>query len=297
MKNKLFTIVLSVTILSGCKNEDNLFDASGTFESVETIISAEANGKVLSIALNEGEELKAGTLVGYIDSTQLYLNREVLLQNQKAVLSGRPDIETQLDALKEELSNATNDRDRIANLVKGGVASQKQLDDANARIATIDAKIRALKSTLQTSTNVVNKQGGAVDAQLNLVNDQISKCRIINPVNGTVLVKYVEANEMVFAGKPLYKISDLSTIILRIYITGDQLPSVKLGQEVKVNTDDGKGGFKETKGSITWISDKAEFTPKSIMTKNERANLVYAVKVKVKNDGYLKIGMYAEVKF
>ena len=297
MKEKFILVLFLSTFWFSCNNENNHFDASGTFETIETIISAEANGKLLSFTINEGDELKVNQAIGIIDSTQLSLNREVLIQNQKAVLSGQPHIETQIDALREELANAISDRDRVANLVKGGVASQKQLDDANAHIATINARIAAQKDALQTSSNVITQQGSSVDAQLIQLNDQINKCRITNPINGTVLTKYAEANEMVYVGKPLYKIADLSTIILRAYITGNQLPLVKLNQKVKVHTDDGKGGFKETEGIITWINDKAEFTPKTIQTKDERANMVYAVKVRVVNDGSYKIGMYGEIKF
>ena len=296
MKKRFIPVIFLSSVLVSCSNSHNQFDASGTFESVETIISAEANGKLLSFDINEGDVLTVDQVVGYIDSTQLNLNRDILIQNQKAVLSGRPDIETQIDALNEELANAISDRDRIANLVKGDVASQKQLDDAEARVATIKAKIAAHKDALQTSSNVITQQGSSVQAQLIQLEDQISKCRITNPVKGTVLVKYAEAKEMVSIGKPLYKIADLSTIILRAYITGDQLPVVKLNQKVKVHTDDGKGGFKENEGLITWINDKAEFTPKTIQTKAERANMVYAVKIKVMNDGTYKIGMYGEIK-
>jgi len=234
-------------------------------------------------------------LIGFIDSTQLQLTRLQLVQNKKAILSGRPEANAQVEALRTELSNAIRDHDRTERLVKGGVASQKQLDDENAKIATLQAKINAQESSLRTTTSSLNEQGNTIDAQMKEINDQLKKCVIINPVKGTVLTKYVEQYEMAVLGRPLYKIADISTIILRAYITGDQLQQVKIGQKVKVFTDDGKGGYKETEGLITWVNDKSEFTPKTIQTKNERANLVYAIKVKVKNDGYLKIGMYGEV--
>ncbi len=289
--------IASIALLFSCKNNGITYDASGSFESVETIISSEANGKILSLNLNEGDELKEGQIVGYIDSTQLVLSRKQLESNQKAILSSRPQIETQIDALQKELDNAIRDRDRISNLVKGNVASQKQLDDAESHVATIKARLEAQKSSLQTTTNTINDQGSTVNTQLNLLEDQINKCRIINPLNGTVLTKYSESNEITGIGKPLYKIADLKTMILRVYISGDQLPLVKLNQQVKVFTDDGNGGFNESNGIITWISNKAEFTPKTIQTKDERANMVYAIKVSVKNDGRYKIGMYGEVKF
>jgi HlyD family secretion protein len=197
--------------------------------------------------------------------------------------------------LKNELANAILNRNRTETLVKGGVASQKQLDDENARIDVLQSKINAQESSLGTTTSSLVEQGTTVDAQVKQINNQLEKCVIVNPVKGLVLTKYAERFEMAALARPLYKIADVSTMILRAYITGDQLQEVKIGQKVKVYTDDGKGEFKQTEGVITWINEKAEFTPKIIQTKNERANLVYAMKVNVKNDGYLKIGMYGEV--
>lgn len=296
MRNKIVALGFIITLLS-CKEAQKTSDASGTFEAVETIVSAEANGKILQLSLQEGDELKEGQLVGYIDSTQLHLNKLSLLQNKKTILSAKPDIRVQIESLKKELENALLDQSRIENLVKANVASPKQLDDLNAKVAVLQAKIDAQQNSLQTTTTNINEQSNNVYTQLALLNDQLSKCKIINPVQGTVLTKYAEPKEMAATGKPLYKIANLSTLILRIYITGNQLPTLKLHQQVKVLTDDGKGGFKETNGNISWISDNAEFTPKTIQTKDERANLVYAVKVLVQNDGSYKIGMYGEVKF
>ena len=298
MKSKqiIYLLVLLLSIAS-CKEENKNYDASGSFEAVETMIAAEANGKILQLNIEEGEQLDSGQVIGYIDSTQLHLNKLLLVQNKKAIRSSRPEANVQVESLKKELDNAILDRNRTENLVKGGVASQKQLDDANAKIVTLQARIKAQESSLQISTSSLNEQGGTVDVQMNEINDQLKKCVIINPVKGTVLTKYAEQYEMAVLGRPLYKIADLSTIILRAYITGDQLQQVKIGQKVKVLTDDGKGGNKETEGVITWINDKSEFTPKTIQTKNERANLVYAMKVSVKNDGYLKIGMYGQVSW
>ena len=288
--------LFTISLLS-CKEEKNPYDASGSFEAVETIIASEAPGKILQFNVQEGQPLDSGQVVGFIDSTQLHLSKMQLLQNKKAILSGRPQTDIQVESLKKELANAVIDRDRIANLVKGGVASQQQLDDANAKMVVLNANIKAHESTLQISTSTINEQGGTVAVQMKEINDQLLKCIIINPVRGTVLTKYAEPFEMAAVGKPLYKIADLSTIILRAYITGDQLHQVKLGQKVKVFVDDGKGGFKEREGVIEWINDQSEFTPKTIQTKNERANLVYAIKVRVKNDGYLKLGMYGQVSW
>ena len=296
MKNR--NIIISLLLLLGlnsCDDKGLSHDASGSFEAVETIISAEANGKILQLSIEEGQQLNVGQVIGHIDSTQMYARKLQFLQSKKAILSGRPQASVQTDALKKELANAVLDRDRTENLVKGGVATQKQLDDANAKVITLRARINAQESSLQTTTSSLNEQAGTVDAQLTEINDQLKKCTITNPLKGTVLAKYAEQYEMAAAGRPLYKIADLSNIILRAYITGDLLSKVKLDQKVKVFTDDGKGGFKETEGVVTWINDKAEFTPKTIQTKNERANLVYAIKVKVRNDGFYKIGMYGEM--
>ena len=298
MKSKsILYVALLLSGITSCKEEKKNYDASGSFEAVETLIAAEASGQLQKLNIEEGQSLDSGQVVGYIDSTQLHLSKLQLQQSKKTILSGRPQTNLQVESLKTELANAVSDRDRIDNLVKGGVASQKQLDDANAKISTLQARIKAQESTLQISTSSINEQGSTVDVQMREINNQLQKCVVVNPVKGTVLTKYAEQYEMAVLGKPLYKIADLSTIILRAYITGDQLQQVKTGQQVKVFTDDGKGGFNETDGVITWINDKAEFTPKTIQTKNERANLVYAIKVRVRNNGYLKIGMYGQVSW
>ena len=296
MKNNFIHIVCIVAISFSCNSNDDTSDASGSFEAVETIIAAEATGKLLSFTISEGEQLNAGQLVGAVDSTQLYLTRMQLVQNKKAILSGRPDTKAQIESLKKELANAIDDRNRVANLVKGGVASQKQLDDADAKVSILQARINSQSSALGTTTSALNEQAGSTEIQLAQVEDQLRKCKLVNPISGVVLTKYAEQNELTSIGKPLYKIADLSTMILRAYVSGNQLAQLKLNQKVTVSTDDGKGGLKATEGAVIWISDKAEFTPKTIQTKDERANLVYAIKVSVKNDGTYKIGMYGEVK-
>lgn len=295
MKRNFPILSILMISLTACDNSNGNYDASGTFEATETIISAEANGKIMTFTVNEGDQVKAGEVLGYIDSTQLHLTRLQLIQNQKAVLSGKPDINTQLESLQRELDNALSDKKRIENLVKGDVASQKQLDDANTRIEVIQARIDAQRSILKTTTTTLNEQSQTIAVQLAQVEDQLKKCKIVNPVNGTVLSTYAEQFEMTAAGRPLYKVADLSTINLKAYVTNDQFTALKLGQSVKVQVDAQNGESKIYDGVVDWISNKAEFTPKTIQTKNERANLVYAIKVKVKNDGLLKIGMYGEV--
>jgi len=295
--NPLFKILAIAMILSACNGRKNSFDALGTFEAEETIISSEAVGTIKQLNIEEGQTLDAGQVVGYIDSTQLHLKKKQLEAQVVATLGKQPDISVQTSALQEQLRTAEKERIRVTNLVKGDAATSKQLDDINAQIKVLKKQIEAQKSTLSISSEGLGKDIVPLQVQIEQLNDQLAKCHITNPIDGTVLTKYTEANEMTAIGKPLYKIADLSNIILRAYITGDQLPKVKLNQQVKVLTDDGEGGYKETEGILIWINDKAEFTPKTVQTKNERANRVYAIKVKVKNDGTYKIGMYGEIKF
>lgn len=285
-----------VLLAIACKNEKT-FDASGSFEAVEVIISAEANGVLKAFDIEESQVMQAGQMIGYIDSTQLYLKKKQLETQITALLAKRPNIPVQLSVLYEQLKTAETEQQRISNLVKSDAATTKQMDDINAQIEIIKKQIDAQKSTLSISSEGINKDILPLQVQVEQLNDQLLKCKIINPINGTVLTKYAEQNEMAVAGKALYKIADLSTIILRVYISSNQLAQVKLNQKVKVHTDDGSGGFSENEGTITWISDKAEFTPKTIQTKEERANMVYAIKIKMPNNGVYKIGMYGEVVF
>ncbi|MEO6831286.1 MAG: efflux RND transporter periplasmic adaptor subunit [Chitinophagaceae bacterium] len=284
--------------LSACSNKKDLADASGSFEAEETVISAEANGILKQFNIEEGQTIPAGQYIGYIDSTQLFLKKKQLEAQAGAVLVRRPNISTQLAALKTQLSAAQTEQKRVQNLYKSGAATGKQQDDVNAQVAVLKKQIEAQQSSLDIASSGISSEATPLQIQVAQIQDQLDKSRITNPIKGTVLTKYAEANEMVAIGKPLYKIADLNTINLRAYITGNQLPNAKLNQSVKVLTDNGKGGFKETSGTITWISDKAEFTPKTIQTKDERANLVYAIKVLVNNpNGDYKIGMYGELKF
>ena len=292
---KLFMI--AAIILTSCTGKKTQYDASGTFEAVETIISAEATGVIKSFSVEEGQELKAGQVIGYIDSTQLYLKKKQLEAQITAVLSKRPDVGAQIASLQEQLKQAEREQRRIANLLKVDAATQKQLDDANTQIAIIQKQIAAQESSLNITSRGINEERSPLSIQIAQVNDQLQKCKIVNEVKGTVLTKYAEANEMAVNGKALYKIADLSSIILRAYVTGDQLAALKLGQPVTVLIDAANNTYKEYRGRIQWISNKAEFTPKTIQTKDERANLVYAVKIRVTNDGFIKIGMYGEVKF
>jgi len=293
---KSSTFAALILGLAACNNESK-FDASGSFEAVEVIISAEANGTIREFAIEEGQTLQAGQYIGYIDSIQLFLKKKQTESQMEALLAKKPNIAVQLSALQEHLKTAEVEKKRVASLVQSDAATTKQLDDINAQIEVIKKQIDAQKSTLDISSEGINKDILSLQVQVEQLDDQLRKCKIVNPLTGTILTKYAEQNEMAVAGKALYKIADLSTIILRAYISANQLPQVKLNQKVKVHTDDGSGGFREDEGTITWISDKAEFTPKTIQTKDERANMVYAIKIKMKNDGTFKIGMYGEINF
>lgn len=294
---QLPAILLFGLSLTACNNNNASFDATGTFEADEVIVSSEVAGRVLSFTVEEGQEIKKGTIIGYIDSTQLHLSKLQLEESRKAVLAGRPDTRTQIEATRKEIENAKIEKQRIENLVKGNVASPKQLDDINSKLAVLEARLAAQQNSLTTTTSTLNDQSNAIGIQLAMVEDQLKRCNLVNPINGTVLTKYVMENEMTMPGKALYKIADLSAVTLRAYVSGNQLPELKLGQQVEVMVDAADGDYKTYQGTVTWISDKAEFTPKTIQTKEERANLVYAVKISVKNDGFLKLGMYGEVNF
>lgn len=296
---KKIQIILGVGLLFiiSCKNDKKSFDASGSFEAIETIISAESNGTIKEFNLDEGDVLSAGERIGYIDTVQTYLKKRQLEAQVGAGLSRKPNIPVQLSALKEQINHLEKEKLRTQNLIAGDAATPKQLDDIEAQIKLLQRQLEAQQSSLSISNQSIGKDVVPLEVQIYQLDDQLQKSKIINPIQGTVLTKYAEANEAATIGKPLYKIADLSNMILRCYITGSQLPNVKLNQKVNVLTDDGKGGYLTTEGIITWINDKAEFTPKTIQTKDERANQVYAIKVKVKNDGRYKIGMYGEIKF
>ncbi|MBL7712798.1 MAG: HlyD family efflux transporter periplasmic adaptor subunit [Chitinophagaceae bacterium] len=296
---RLFLLLSAASLLSfsACNRKQTEVDASGSFEAIETIISAEAGGKIRQFSLEEGQSLQAGQQVGYIDSVQLYLKKKQLESQVHAVLDKKPDVPVQLSSLQEQLKAAEKEEQRMSRLVQADAATGKQLDDVKAQVAVIRQQIAAQRSALEITANGIGQDAQPLKVQIEQVNEQLAQCNIINPSAGTVLIKYAEVNEVTAPGKALYKIADLSTLILRVYISGDQLPLVRLNQKVQVLSDNGKGGFTQAEGTITQISDKAEFTPKTIQTKDERANLVYAVKVKVANDGTYKIGMYGAIKF
>lgn len=281
--------------LTAC-NGKNGYDASGSFEATEITVSAEATGRILCFDIAEGVTVKAGEAVGAIDSLQLHLQRQQLKAQQTALLSSRPDMQTQAAALREQIAKQKTELRRVRNMLKEGAATQKQADDIEAQVRILERQLSATLSTLGNNTATINENAAALDAQIAALEDRIAKCRIVAPVSGTVLVKYAEAGEMTAAGRPLFKMADLTDMYLRAYFTSDQLASVKLGDQVTVTADFGGKERYTYEGRIAWIAAESEFTPKTVQTKNSRANLVYAVKIAVRNDGRLKIGLYGEVK-
>jgi len=293
---KYIILGTAAIIVSSCTNKNGNYDASGTFEATEIIVSSEGTGKILSFDVEEGQTLKANQQVGTIDSVQLYLRKKQMQQNINAVKSRHPEIQKQIAVIEQQIATQKNEKLRIENLVKANAANQKQLDDISAQISLLEKQLEAQKSSLIITTKGLNEDVSTIEVQIEQLNDQLEKCRINNPIDGTVLVKYTEENELAVPGKALYKVADINKMILRAYITTSQLSQIKIGQDVKVFADSGDDNTKEYTGTISWISSKSEFTPKTIQTKDERANTVYAVKIAVPNDGYLKIGMYGEIK-
>lgn len=297
MRKYFFTIVATAILLASCGSNDAQYDATGNFEATEVTVSAEQNGRLLMLNADEGTLLKQGQEAAVIDTVQLYLKAKQLGATRNAYASQRPDVQKQIADLRQQLAKAVQDRERYAALVKDGAANRKLLDDAVNLENVLRRQLQARLSTLDNSTQSLTNQMSATDIQRLQVLDQLEKCHIKAPISGTVLEKYAEQGEFATVGKPLFKMADTERMFLRAYVTTAQLQRVKVGQQVKVFADYGSGNRKEYQGTVSWISQHSEFTPKTVLTDDERADLVYAVKVAVHNDGYLKIGMYGEVKF
>lgn len=291
---KRIVYIAAVVLAASCGTEAE-FDAQGTFEATEVVVSSEATGRILNFEVEEGMTISANETVGAIDSVQLHLQRKQLVAQQSALLGSRPDVKKQVAALREQIAKQNEELRRVENMLKDGAATKKQRDDIEAQIKILERQLDATLSTLDKNTSTINNNSAALEAQIAVLDDRISKCRIISPVGGTVLVKYAEAGELASVGKPLMKIADLDNIYLRAYFTSDQLAKVNLGDEVKVVADFGGEERYDYTGRVAWISSESEFTPKTIQTKDSRANLVYAVKIAVENDGRLKIGLAGEV--
>lgn len=298
MKQLRYIVIGTITLIGliSCNDGKGSFDATGAFEATEILVSSEATGKIMALNLNEGDRLAAGVVVGYVDSTQLYLRKMQLTAGLRSIDIRKPDIRKQIAALEQQIATARAEQQRMENLVRANAGNQKQVDDIVNTIKLLQKQLDAQNSSLNKTSGSADAEAESIQYQIMQLDDQLQKSRIVNPQTGTVLVKYAEPGEVTAAGKPLYKIADVDLLYLRAYVTADQLSQLTLGQTVRVYADYGEER-REYPGTITWISDKSEFTPKGIQTKEERGNLVYAIKIGVKNDGFLKIGQYGETVF
>ena len=281
-------------LIVACGSEPE-YDAQGTFEATEIVVSSEANGRIMELNIEEGMEIAAGECIGTIDSVQLHLQREQLVAQQAALLASRPDVNKQVSSLREQIAKQRSELRRVESMLKDGAATQKQHDDIETQIKVLEGQLNATLSTLDKNTATINNNATALEAQIASLDDLISKCRIVSPICGTVLVKYAEAGELATVGKPLMKVADLNNIYLRAYFTSEQLADIAFGDKVTVVANYGGDERYDYEGEIIWIASESEFTPKNIQTNDSRSNLVYAVKIAVKNDGRLKIGLAGEV--
>jgi HlyD family secretion protein len=293
MKTVIKAAIIISLFLVSCSTNNDSSDAYGNFETNEIIISSEATGKIIDLNIEEGQTIVKDYIVGLVDTTQLYLKKQQLIAQKKLIFSKLTNVKAQIAVQNELRKNIMLDKKRIEKMFNDGAATQKQFDDINGKVNVIDKQIKNIG--IQDVT--INNEANVLSKQIAQVQDQLQRCVIKNPINGTVLDKYVEPFEMAFAGKSLYKIADIKKMYLRVYVSGSQLSEIKLGQKIKVFIDKDNDALKKLDGVITWISDEAEFTPKIIQTKEERVDLVYAVKVLVKNNGEIKIGMPGEVIF
>lgn len=293
----LMLLAACIVLPASCRDNGGGNDASGTFEAEEVLVSAEASGRILALDVSEGEAVEAGGEYGLIDTVQLYLQKKQLEAGVNAALSRKRNVETQTAYIREQISVNCREADRVRRLIEADAANTKQLDDIESSIALLETQLKATEADILQNNAVADAETLSYTAQIAQADESLRRCRIVSPVGGTVLVKYAEAGEFTSAGKPLFKIADLENMTLRAYITASQLNDIKLGQKVRVYADSGEDGVREYEGTVSWISGKSEFTPKTIQTRDERANLVYAIKVSFVNDGYVKIGMYGDIKF
>ena len=284
-------------MLNACGNKEKEYDATGVFEATETVVCAEQNGSLMVFDVEEGDRLEQGREVALIDTVQLWLKMQQAEATKKVYRSQKPDMEKQLASIREQLAKARQEQQRYRELVADGAAPRKMLDDADSQVEVLQRQMEALRSSLSVSTDALDRQMEAADVQREQLLDQLEKCHVRTPADGTVIEKYVERGEFVATGKPLFKMADTAHMYLRAYVTSAQLQHIRIGQKAKGFADYGEGQKREYAGTVTWISSQSEFTPKTILTDDERADLVYALKVAVKNDGYIKMGMYGEVKF
>ena len=288
-----YPLIALSALLYCCSGSNEKSDAYGNFEATEIIISAEASGRIMQFDVEEGQELKAGQQVGLIDTTDLYLKMEQLRAQKKAIATRAPGVAAQIEVQLQQKANLEVENARIDKLFSDKAATQKQMDDIKGAINLVNRQIASIK----TQQPGIVEEMDVVQKQIVVTHEAINKCQVLNPSDGTVLVKYAETGELALPGKSLYKLANLSQMELRVYITGDQLPGIKIGQKVEVIIDKNRKDNQVLEGTVSWISQKAEFTPKIIQTKEERVNLVYAVKILVPNDGRIKISMPGEVNF
>ena len=294
---KIIAMAGVALVLNACGRKERQYDATGVFEATETTVYAEQTGALLTFNVEEGDTVGQNREVGLIDTTQLWLKMKQAEAMKSVYQSQKPEQEKQIAVTRQQLAKAKQDQQRYKELVADGAAPAKMLDDANSQVEVLQRQLDAQLSSLRVNTNALDKQMDATDVQAEQLRDQIRKCHILVPAKGTVIEKYVERGEFVSAGKPLFKMADTENMFIRAYITSAQLENIKTGQKATVFADYGNGGKKEYEGRVTWISSRSEFTPKTILTDDERADLVYAVKVAIKGDGFVKMGMYGEVRF
>ena len=294
---KIIAMAGVALVLNACGRKERQYDATGVFEATETTVYAEQTGALLTFNVEEGDTVGQNREVGLIDTTQLWLKMKQAEAMKSVYQSQKPEQEKQIAVTRQQLAKAKQDQQRYKELVADGAAPAKMLDDANSQVEVLQRQLDAQLSSLRVNTNALDKQMDATDVQAEQLRDQIRKCHILVPAKGTVIEKYVERGEFVSAGKPLFKMADTENMFIRAYVTSAQLENIKTGQKATVFADYGNGGKKEYEGRVTWISSRSEFTPKTILTDDERADLVYAVKVAIKGDGYVKMGMYGEVRF
>ena len=294
---KIIAMAGVALMLNACGRKERQYDATGVFEATETTVYAEQTGALLTFNVEEGDTVGQNREVGLIDTTQLWLKMKQAEAMKSVYQSQKPEQEKQIAVTRQQLAKAKQDQQRYKELVADGAAPAKMLDDANSQVKVLQRQLDAQLSSLRVNTNALDKQMAATDVQAEQLRDQIRKCHILVPAKGTVIEKYVERGEFVSAGKPLFKMADTENMFIRAYVTSAQLENIKTGQRATVFADYGNGGKKEYEGRVTWISSRSEFTPKTILTDDERADLVYAVKVAIKGDGYVKMGMYGEVLF
>lgn len=293
---QFLTGIMAAALLTACGNNNGDYDASGIFETTEVIVSARGTGEIMSLNIEEGQTVKAGQSLGELDMTQLVLKKQQLHAGKDAATSRKLDIARQVASLRQQIANLQSEQARFKALLKDGAATQKQVDDIGYQIATLQKQLAATNEQVSTANRSIDGQSAGFEAQIGQVDDMMRQAVITSPINGVILSKYAEAGEFAVPGRALFKVADVSDMKLRAYVTADLLTGLKIGQKVKVYADQGANGRKEYEGTVSWISSEAEFTPKTIQTRDERSNLVYAIKITVRNDGLIKRGMYGDVK-